>query len=465
MLRPSVDRQETSPRTGERQACGSKEYGMQAEIGRTLGLVWVLPFAGLLLSIAVAPLLAPDFCHRHYRKIAALWGIAFVLPFAVAHGLPAASHAVLGAFFHEYLPFIALLGALYTVAGGVRLTGTLRGTPALNTLMLLAGTLIASVIGTTGAAVLLVRPLIRANRGRRHVQHVFVFFIILVANIGGALSPLGDPPLFLGFLQGVPFFWPLRHLAAPTGFVAATLLAAVYCVDRYHHRAAQAGDPWPVDEFEKLGIAGKRNLVLLLAITAIVMMSGIWEPGVALSVAEIPLEGQQLLSIVLLPAVALLSLRITAPAIRRANHFTWAPMREVAILFAAIFATIIPPVLILHAHAAASGDALGERGYFWATGLLSAFLDNAPTYLLFFNLAGGDPAVLTGSRAATLVAISAGAVFFGALTYIGNAPNFMIKAIVEEAGVTMPSFFAFMAWAAALLLPLLIAVTLIFLSP
>jgi Na+/H+ antiporter NhaD/arsenite permease-like protein len=438
---------------------------MQAEIGGTLGLVWILPFAGLLLTIALAPLLAPHVWHRHYGKIAALWGIAFVLPFAVGHGLPAATHAVLGAFFHEYLPFVVLLGALYTVAGGVRLTGTLRGTPAVNTFLLLAGTLVASVIGTTGAAVLLVRPLIRANRRRRHVRHVFVFFIILVANIGGALSPLGDPPLFLGFLQGVPFFWPLLHLAAPTGFIAAILLAAFYAIDHYYHRAAPAGDPWSLGEFEKIGIAGKGNLVLLLAITAIVMMSGVWEPGVVLTLAEIPIEGEQLLSIVLLLLVALLSLRITAPAIRRANHFTWAPMCEVAILFAAIFATIIPAILILHARAAASGGALGERGYFWATGLLSAFLDNAPTYLLFFNLAGGDPAVLTGPRATTLLAISAGAVFFGALTYIGNAPNFMIRAIVEQAGLTMPSFFGFMAWSAALLLPLFVAVTLLFLPP
>jgi Na+/H+ antiporter NhaD/arsenite permease-like protein len=438
---------------------------MQAEIGGTLGVVWVLPFAGLLLSIALAPLLMPRVWHRHYGKIVAFWGIVFVLPFAIVHGLPAASHAVLGAFFHEYLPFVALLGALYTVAGGVRLTGTLRGTPVVNTLLLLAGTLIASVIGTTGAAVLLVRPLIRANRRRRHVHHVFVFFIILVGNIGGALSPLGDPPLFLGFLQGVPFFWPLGHLAAPTGFIAALLLAAFYAVDRYYHRTAPAGDPWPLDEFEKIGIAGKGNLVLLLAVTAIVMMSGVWEPGVVLTLGEIPLEGQQLLSIVLLLAVALLSLRITAPAIRHANHFTWAAMREVAILFAAIFTTIIPAILILHAKAAAMGGVLGERGYFWATGLLSAFLDNAPTYLLFFNLAGGDPAALTGPRAATLLAISAGAVFFGALTYIGNAPNFMIKAIVEEAGLTMPGFFGFMAWSAVLLLPPFIAITLLFLSP
>jgi Na+/H+ antiporter NhaD/arsenite permease-like protein len=435
---------------------------MQAGIGATLGVVWTLPFAGLLLSIAVAPLLAPGLWHRHYGKIAAFWGAAFALPFAAVYGAPVAARALLAAFLHDYLPFVVLLGALYTVAGGVRLTGTLRGTPAVNSLLLLGGTVLASVVGTTGAAMLLVRPLIRANRRRRHVAHVFVFFIILVGNIGGALSPLGDPPLFLGFLQGVPFFWPTVHLAAPMGFVAAILLAVFYAIDRHYHRAASAGEPSPLDEIEKIGVAGKRNLVLLFAVTAIVMGSGVWKPGIALTVLDVALEGQQLAAVVLLLAVAALSLRITAPAIHRANEFTWAAMREVAILFAAIFATIIPAILILHAQATASAG-LSDRSYFWATGILSAFLDNAPTYLLFFNLAGGDAAILAGPLAQTLLAISAGAVFFGALSYIGNAPNLMTKTIVEHAGVKMPGFFGYMAWAALLLLPLFAAVTVVFL--
>jgi Na+/H+ antiporter NhaD/arsenite permease-like protein len=435
---------------------------MQARIGATLGVVWALPFAGLLLSIAVAPLLAPVLWHRHYGKIAAFWGAAFALPFAVVYGAPVAAHALLAAFLHDYLPFVALLGALYTVAGGVRLTGTLRGTPAVNSLLLLGGTVLASVVGTTGAAMLLVRPLIRANRRRRRVAHVFVFFIILVGNIGGALSPLGDPPLFLGFLQGVPFFWPTVHLAAPMGFLATILLAVFYALDRHYHRAPSAGEPSPLEEIEKIGVAGKRNLVLLFAVTAIVMGSGVWKPGIALTVLDVAVEGQQLAAIVLLLAVAALSLRITAPAIHRANEFAWAAMQEVAILFAAIFATIIPAVLILHAQAAAS-TGLSDRSYFWATGLLSAFLDNAPTYLLFFNLAGGDAAQLAGPLAQTLLAISAGAVFFGALSYIGNAPNLMTKTIVEHAGVKMPGFFGYMAWASLLLLPLFAAVTVVFL--
>lgn len=435
---------------------------MQAEIGATLGFVWVLPFAGLLLSIAVAPLLAPKHWHRHYGKVAAFWGAAFVLPFAAIYGVPAAMHALLATFLHEYLPFVILLGALFTVAGGVRLTGTLRGTPVVNTSLMACGTLLAGIVGTTGAAMLLVRPLIRANRRRRHVAHVFVFFIILVGNIGGALSPLGDPPLFLGFLQGVPFFWPAIHLAAPMGFLAAILLALFYAIDNHYHRKLPAGDPALLTEVEKIGVAGKRNLVLLFAITAIVMASGVWQPGVALTVLDVPLEGQQLAAILLLLAVARLSLRITPPAIHRDNEFAWAAMIEVATLFAAIFATIIPAVLILHAQVATAAG-LRDWHYFWATGLLSAFLDNAPTYLLFFNLAGGDAARLAGPLAQTLLAISAGAVFFGALSYIGNAPNLMTKTIVEHAGITMPSFFGYMAWAALLLLPLFAALTVVFL--
>ncbi len=437
---------------------------MPAGIGAALGVAWTFPFAGLLLSIAVAPLVAPQPWHRHYGKIASFWAAAFVLPFAVVYGAPVAAHALLEAFLHEYLPFVVLLGALYTVAGGVRLTGTLRGTLVVNSVLLLAGTLIASIVGTTGAAMLLVRPLIRANRRRRRVAHVFVFFIILVGNIGGALSPLGDPPLFLGFLLGVPFFWPTIHLAAPMGFLAAILLAAFYAIDRHEHRTAPAGDPPLLDEIEKLGVAGKRNLVLLFVVTAIVMASGVWKPGVALTILGVALEGQQLAAIVLLLSVAALSLRITAPAIHRANDFSWAAMQEVAILFAAIFATIIPAILILHARAAASAG-LSDWSYFWATGLLSAFLDNAPTYLLFFSLAGGDAAQLAGPLESTLLAISGGAVFFGALSYIGNAPNFMVKAIVEDSGVKMPSFFGYLAWATALLLPLFAAVTLLFLPP
>ena len=438
-----------------------------------MSLVWALPFAGILASIALAPLLAPAAWSRHYGKIAAFWTAAFALPFAAMHGIGAALHELLHAALLEYLPFVLLLGALYIVAGGVRLTGTLRGTPAVNTLLLLFGTLAASVAGTTGAAMLLVRPLVRANRRRRHKRHVFVFLILLVANIGGALSPLGDPPLFLGFLQGVPFFWPTRHLVLPMMFTSAVLLALFHALDSWHHRRAPYPDPSPLAEVEKLRVEGKANLALLAAILAVIAASGAWQPAPELVVLGVVVPLPQLVADLLLAAIGLLSLRLTEARIRDLNEFEWHPMEEVAILFAAIFVTIIPVLAMLRAGEAGPAAALlpllnpggmpNDRAYFWATGLLSAVLDNAPTYLLFFSSAGGDVATLTGPLASTLLAISAGAVFFGALTYIGNAPNFIVKSIAESAGIKMPGFFAYIAWSAALLLPIFAAVTVLFL--
>src|SRR6185312_2814820 len=275
----------------------------------------------------------------------------------------------------EYVPFIVLLGALYTVAGGVRLTGTLRGTPAVNLALLAGGTLAASVTGTTGAAMLLVRPLIRANRRRRHNRHVFLFFIILVANIGGSLSPLGDPPLFLGFLAGVPFGWPARNLLAPMAFTSAILLLLFFAIDSYLHRRAPAGDPATLDELEKLGIQGKVNLPLLAAILVVTMARDALPemPGVAL--LGVAVSTQELIATGLLIIVSVLSLRLTRPAVRRANEFTWAAMVEVALLFAALFVTIAPVLALLRAGAAGPAAVLvtllnpggvpDPHAYFW----------------------------------------------------------------------------------------------------
>ena len=453
-------------------ACAAED-ALPAEIGRTLTLAWGIPFAGLLLSIALLPLVAPKLWHHHYGKIATGWALVFVAAFAARYGVTPAAHAVVHAALLEYLPFIALLGALYTVTGGVRLTGTLRGTPMVNLLLLIGGTASASIIGTTGAAMLLVRPMVRANRRRRHKRHVFVFLILLVANVGGALSPLGDPPLFLGFLQGVPFFWTTTHLLSPTIFTSTILLLLFYLLDLYHHRRALGHDPSAIAEVEKLGIKGKRNFLLLLAILFVVLLSGSWHPGLDLSVLGVALPLEQVAAILLLLGISGLSLHLTSPVIRDENEFTWHAMLEVAILFAGIFVTIIPMLAILQAGEAGSAGALTElmnnggvpndRLYFWITGLLSAVLDNAPTYLIFFNTAGGDAHRLTGDWASTLEAISAGAVFFGALTYIGNAPNLMVKAIAEQGGIKMPGFFAYIGWAAAILMPVFAVVTLVYL--
>jgi Na+/H+ antiporter NhaD/arsenite permease-like protein len=335
------------------------------------------------------------------------------------------------------------------------------------------GSLLASVIGTTGAAMVLIRPLIRANDNRIHNAHVFVFFIFLVANIGGSLTPLGDPPLFLGFLRGVEFFWTTTHLFQEMLFMIVCLLAIFYVLDLYlYKKEGVTRDPTP--DTETFNVTGLINLALIGVAIAAIIMSGIWKPGVNVTVLGTKLELQNVMREVTMIVVGLASVWLTKREDRAANGFEWEPLIEVAKLFAAIFICIIPVMAMLHAgkegvfapivalvtHADGSAN---PAAYFWATGLLSSFLDNAPTYLVFFELAGGNPAVLMTKEAATLVAISLGAVFMGANTYIGNAPNFMVYSIARGAGVKMPSFFGYMAWSGAILLPLFVVMTFVFL--
>jgi Na+/H+ antiporter NhaD/arsenite permease-like protein len=437
--------------------------------GASLSAAWGVPFVGVLLSIAVFPLVAPTFWHHHFGKIAAAWAVAFLAPFALAFGIGTAGGVLVHALLEEYVPFIVLLAALYTVAGGICVRGNLHGSARLNTGLLTLGAALASIMGTTGAAMLLIRPLLRANDNRKHVVHVVVFFIFLVANAGGSLTPLGDPPLFLGFLNGVGFFWTTLHLALPMLFVCIVLLAVFYALDRHYWRRHDAKRAFldPTPDTPPLGIDGKINFALLAAIVALVLMSGMWKPGIAFDVFGTQVQLQNLVRDVLLVAVLLASLALTPKSARAGNAFDWAPIEEVAKLFAAIFVTIAPVITILRAGEAGAfagivhvvSDAQGKPidiAYFWATGLLSSFLDNAPTYLVFFNLAGGDAHTLMTTDATTLAAISAGAVFMGANTYIGNAPNFMVKAIAESRGVRMPSFFGYMAWSGAVLLPLFV---------
>ncbi|HVV92118.1 MAG TPA: sodium:proton antiporter [Hyphomicrobiales bacterium] len=442
--------------------------------GSSLSLLWGLPFAGMLLSIALLPLVAPHLWERRAGAVALFWALAFVVPFAVLHGIGTAWAAVVGAAVFEYLPFILLLFALFTIAGGIHLGGNLHGGPAVNTLFLLIGAVLASAIGTTGASMVLIRPLLRANDARRFNVHVVVFFIFLVSNVGGALTPLGDPPLFLGFLQGVGFFWTTVHLAPVTGFAAALLLAAFFVLDTVLWRR-EAGGPPPRDPTPdaRLRLRGLVNLPLLLGVVGAILMSGLWRSGVAVSIYGEHLTLEAGLRDLLVLGLGLLSLKLTRREDRAANGFEWGPIAEVAKLFAAIFVTIIPAIAILRAgsagHAAplvaAVSDSAGQpivAMYFWLTGALSSVLDNAPTYLVFFNLAGGDAQHLMGPLATTLEAISAGAVFMGALTYIGNAPNFMVLAIAKRRGVAMPSFFGYLAWSLAVLVPVFLLATLVF---
>ena len=441
--------------------------------GSQLSPLWGVPFAGILLSIAVMPLLVPIFWHHHYGKVTAAWSLAFLLPFAYVVGPAVAGANFVHALLAEYLPFILLLTALFTVAGGIFIRGNLHGSPGLNTAILAIGAVLASFMGTTGASMLMIRPLIRANDNRQHKAHVVVFFIFIVSNAGGSLTPLGDPPLFLGFLKGVDFFWTVSHIFPETLFLVGALLALFYLLDWwYYHRREEVLPVDPTPDSKGTGFDGAANFWLLGVIAALVLLSGIWKSAMVFNLfgTEVGLPG--LVRDLGLIVVTLVSLRITPSQVHDDNQFSWGPMQEVGKLFAGIFLTIIPVIAMLKAgvngpfsaiiSAVTRPDGTPDPAmYFWATGALSSFLDNAPTYLVFFNTAGGDPQVLMNALAPTLAAISAGAVFMGANTYIGNAPNLMVKAIAEDRGVTMPSFFGYMAWSSAILIPLFIVMTFI----
>jgi Na+/H+ antiporter NhaD/arsenite permease-like protein len=431
--------------------------------GARLGWGWAVPFAGILLTIAAGPLLFKSFWHHHYDKLAAAWAVAALLPMAVLYGPGTAGAALVHAALGEYLSFIALIFALYVVAGGILVSGRLRGTPAVNTALLAFGTVIASLVGTTGAAMILIRPLLRANEHRRHNAHVVVFFIFLVCNIGGALSPLGDPPLFIGYLNGVDFFWTLQQLWQETLLTAGLVLAIFVVLDTVLWRRETARDAGPATA---IAVRGLVNLVLIGLIIAAILASAAWTGSPAFDVLGTQVKLSGLLRDATLFAIAGLSLWLTPDEHRAANDFSFEPVREVAVLFAAIFVCIGPVLAMLDAGdkgvfapllALVTGPDGGPRNaiYFWMTGALSGFLDNAPTYLVFFNLAGGDAATLMTTKAATLAAISMGAVYMGALTYIGNAPNFMVYAIATERGIRMPGFFGYMLWSFAVLLPVL----------
>ena len=439
--------------------------------GAKLGLAWGLPFVGILLSIALFPLLAPHAWEHHHGKIAAAWAVFVVVPMAVLLGMTETVHALAHTALLEYIPFILLLLALFTVASGIVVSGNLHGSPVTNTILLGIGTILASLIGTTGASMVMIRPVLRANDDRKHNVHVVVFFIFLVSNIGGSLTPLGDPPLFLGFLRGVDFFWTTQHLLPETLLTAGTVLALFFVMDAviYRREGHVARDPTPD---KPIRLLGGINLLLGAVIICAILLSAKLKLG-TFSVLGTEVAIQDLLRDATMIAVTLVSLAITPKANHEANGFSWTPIAEVAALFAGIFITIIPVLAMLRAGSSgvfapliatvtnADGTA-NIAAYFWMTGALSSFLDNAPTYLVFFEMAGGDAKWLMQEGAMTLAAISAGAVFMGANTYIGNAPNFMVYAIARQQGVAMPSFFGYMLWSGAILLPVFVLVTLIF---
>jgi Na+/H+ antiporter NhaD/arsenite permease-like protein len=442
--------------------------------GRTLSLAWALPFVGILLSIALFPVLAPHFWEHHYAKVSAFWALLLMAALTFKAGAAATFDAVLHTALLEYIPFILLLLALFTVAGGILVRGNIHGSPGTNTALLALGAGLASLIGTTGASMVMVRPVIRANDDRRFNVHVVVFFIFLVSNIGGSLTPLGDPPLFLGFLRGVDFFWTTRHLFLETLFVTGLLLALFFALDSWLYRQEGRRRPDPTPD-QPVRVNGGANFILIAVIIAAILASATFDLG-TVAVAGIELAVANILRDLTMIAVTVASLAATPHARRDENGFTWGPIREVARLFAAIFITIIPVLAILRAGPeGVLAPVLGlvsnpdgtpnSAAYFWLTGLLSSFLDNAPTYLVFFEMAGGDPQRLMTTDALTLAAISAGAVFMGANTYIGNAPNFMVFAIARSMNVRMPGFFGYMLWSGAVLIPIFVLATFVFFRP
>jgi Na+/H+ antiporter NhaD/arsenite permease-like protein len=440
--------------------------------GKGMSLLWIVPFAGLLLCIATGPLFFPHVWEHHYGKFAAFWAALVIIPLYMSFSAADATAGIAFAMLLEYVPFIILLFALYTVAGGIFVKGNIHGSPLTNTGILAIGTILASFVGTTGASMVLIRPIIRANDNRAHNVHVVVFFIFLVSNVGGALTPLGDPPLFVGFLKGISFFWTTTNLFTETMLVAGILLALFYALDSYLYKKEGVVAPDPTPD-SRVKVMGLESLVFVAIIIGAVLLRAEWKPGIQFSVLGVYLQLQDIASNLIMLAAAFASLKFARQEYREANGFNWGPILEVAKLFAGIFICIVPVLAILGAGkggAAAPLVALVSNAdgspnnvmYFWLTGLLSSFLDNAPTYLVFFELAGGDPQKLMGPLAVTLAAISTGAVYMGANTYIGNAPNFMVYAIAKDMGVKMPSFFGYMLWSGAILVPIFVLVTLVF---
>jgi len=449
-------------------------------LGVELSIFWIIPFVGILLSIAILPLIVPVFWQRNYGKVSAFWALSFLLPFTLLKGIEIARYQFLHVLLLDYFPFIILLISLYTISGGIRIKGRLSGTPRVNTLIILIGTILASWMGTTGAAILLIRPILRANKWRKHTVHTVVFFIFLVANIGGALTPIGDPPLFLGFLHGVDFFWTTKVMLFPMCLVSISLLIIYYLIDSFYYRKEIIPDEKNIEDKEPLGIEGLGNIIFLLCVISAVLMSGFWNPNISdINIFGIHITIQSLVRDFILILLVFMSWHITDRNIREKNGFTWYPILEVGKLFGGIFITIIPAIAILKAGndgALSSiinmvvdieGNPINTM-YFWLTGILSSFLDNAPTYLVFFNLAGSSAPdgtimaeFLMHQVPKTLMAISAGSVFMGAMTYIGNAPNFMVQSIAEENNVNMPSFFGYMLWSTVILLPIFLILTLI----
>lgn len=442
-------------------------------------LLLCIPFAGLLLCIAVMPLVKPEWWEKNQALAVILWSFLFIIPSVLLNGAGETAETVLECIINDYLTFIVLLFGLFCVSGNITLEGNLAGSPAVNAIFLAFGTLLSSCIGTTGASMLLVRPLIKMNSWRKKKSQIMIFFIFMISNMGGCLTPIGDPPLLMGFMRGVSFFWSLNlfHILI---FNMVILLIIFYFIDRRAYRKDIAAGLHP--DISKPGvdikIEGLHNIIFLVVIVVAVILSGTL-PGLPVFqdaagnvigikiFKEVKLTVPAIIEIVMILAAAGLSFKTTPQKIRTQNHFTWGAIKEVAVLFVGIFITMQPALALLKT----MGPNLGitePYQMFWSTGMLSSFLDNTPTYLVFLTTAGtlgftsGITTTVGTISVQILEAISCGAVFMGANTYIGNAPNFMVKSMSDENGVRMPSFFGYMVWSLTCLVPVFIIDMLVF---
>jgi Na+/H+ antiporter NhaD/arsenite permease-like protein len=455
----------------------TSEFASPELNGAILSVYWAIPFLGLILSIAIFPLILPDFWNKHYGKVSFTWAAITLIGLSFNLGFRISFHSLINVMFEQYFPFIFLLLSLFTITGGINLKSNLAGNPRINTLILLIGAILASWLGTTGAAVLLIRPLISANSWRIHRVHTIIFFIFIVANIGGSLTPIGNPPLLMGFISKVPFFWPITKLLAPTILACTILLVVYFLVDSYFYRKELAK---PVSATKTMiSINGGWNFLLLAGVICAVLLSS-QDWGTAFTLYHVPMSISELIEILMMITITIISIKITRKVTREANQFSWHPIVEVGKIFAAIFICMAPLIAMLRAGSngpmaiiidslSANGQPINEI-YYWFAGGLSATLDSAPAYLVFFHTAAAPAAALgmaphaymTEVIPSTLFAITMGSSFMGAITYIGNAPNMMIQAIAEDDGIKMPSFFGYMLWSVCILVPLFILIQLIY---
>lgn len=413
-------------------------------------ILLILPFAFLILGVALGPLFFPRFWHHNYGKLSLAAAATTYVLYTLTHTVDKANYHVAHVMFKEYIPFMVLAFGLFTVTGGIRVHLKANPSPALNTLILGIGAVGANLFGTAGISMLLIRPFLKLNYNRANRMHQVIFFIFIVSNCGGCITPLGDPPLFLGFLNGVDFFWTAKYLFWPWLITNGFLLMLFYAVDSY--KCLPEFKPFKASDI-KFSIEGSHQFLLLGGIISAILLSGFWKPGVSYMVIGNKLELQTLVRDGLILSMALLSILTTPMKFRHAHEFTWEPIREVAEIFIGLFVTLFPIIEMLQGAAPTFKQFMTSDLYFWLTGLFSAFLDNAPTYLLFFNLSGGDPTWLMTTGYKTLIAISLGSVFMGALTYIGNAPNFMVRSIAKNYQMEMPSFLGYMVWSFGILIP------------